>query len=254
MSYTKSLDWAGQHLERLRNSIQDFLKTDPYVLVTKDDPRTRDKVICVTVQRSLPDEWPFMIGDCLHNQRFALDHLAWTLVHANTSTPSNERRIQFPIFDSAPEYQRAGIARIVEASIAVQTAIETLQPYHGWHTPEPHPLLLFNELINVHKHRHLLAAGSVMAGSRCEILQDPLRRLRLYAGMNRGAFEDGQEIFRYGVSPPGPAPEIKIDYKTSFDVAFSQVGPARGAPVIQVLEGVDSYIRNTVFPQLEPFT
>jgi len=252
MDHRSSLDWADMHLERLKTAFQAFLHLNPFEVVSEYDAQTSDEVVRVRVKRSQPPEWLHIIGDCLHNHRVALDHLVWSLVLKHTPVPLKPKRILFPIYDDRGDYVSRGANAVAEASGIVQAAVESLQPYHGWHTPEPHPLFLLNEMEIVHKHRHLLAAGSVLTGTQIRIHGDPGGRLHFHSNVRYGAFEDGVELARYHVVPPGPEPKVEFDYRVTFDIAFAEKGPARGTPVGQTLERIRDHIRNVVFPKLEP--
>ena len=113
-------------------------------------------------------QWSAMVGDCVHNLRSALDHLAWQLVRlSGTDRPPNN--INFPIYDHRPGTRRTWwnpwsrryamrIARYVKPDMV--TVIESVQPYHG---QDPlRRLHWIGEINNFDKHRDIIAvAGSV---------------------------------------------------------------------------------------------
>lgn len=84
-----------------------------------------------------------MVGDCVHNMRAALDHIAYQLVSNYTKSLSDSqvKSIEFPIINNPDDFSRTtkkgepaygtGLAKVQHADPAAQTLIEAMQPYNG---------------------------------------------------------------------------------------------------------------------------
>lgn len=95
-------------------------------------------------------------GDCIHNLRSALDHLAYQLVVLNKRTPGN--KTFFPIHDRPP---RTGVKHlwrkrplVRDVSVKAYRLIESVQPYKRGNIGGR--LAELRDLDNIDKHRHLL--------------------------------------------------------------------------------------------------
>jgi hypothetical protein len=113
-------------------------------------------------------QWSAMVGDCVHNLRSALDHLAWQLVRLS-GTDKPQPNFNFPIYDHRPgtrkgwwpwsrKFPAMRIARYIKPEMF--GLIDGLQPYHGTESGER--LRLIGEINNFDKHRDIIVvAGSV---------------------------------------------------------------------------------------------
>ncbi len=105
----------------------------------------------------LDPDTELILGDCVHNLRSALDHLAYQLVVLNKRTP--DRRSNFPIFDHPHRKRRKCWLRRVPLLVPgispqANQIIENIQPYQKGDIG--HRLAELRELDNIDKHRHLL--------------------------------------------------------------------------------------------------
>jgi hypothetical protein len=73
---------AQEHLEALNAEIDEFRKVDAYTVTFEPSDDRRQVAVKLVVLRNLPPEWGILIGDCIHNLRGALDHLAFALPRA----------------------------------------------------------------------------------------------------------------------------------------------------------------------------
>jgi hypothetical protein len=107
-SWSVKVDRARVHLESLRQQVKGFMSSAPYVL------RTETEAPGVTayrlrVARQFPTSMISTIGDVLHNQRSALEHLAYGMAAAcqgGTLPPSREGDPSFPICKTADDFER----------------------------------------------------------------------------------------------------------------------------------------------------
>ena len=133
-----------------------------FVLDDEPDPETGRYPFRVFGVPSFDSKWRTIIGDCLHNLRSALDHLAYQLVKLDGKDPN--KHTYFPIRDTP--LNEKGIAKATQLRPAVArpdilAAVEAVQPYKMF--PEPggflySPLWILHRLDIIDKHRLLLAA------------------------------------------------------------------------------------------------
>ena len=160
--------WAKQHSETLEAEYESyFTEPKPYRLVVQPDRKFTEYTFRIRIRRSIPDHWPFVIGDIVHNLRSCLDNLAFNLA----GSPASERRarnVQFPILRPGRKSGRAEFYKSAKKMLPgvdddAVTIIEGVQPYHGLRGARPpagtlapwppYPLSVLNRMSNVDKHR-----------------------------------------------------------------------------------------------------
>lgn len=94
---------AREHLETFQSDVTSYAASDPYRIVRKFEDHIPEKSGRPGLTwRAKVDAPPSLLlaviaGDCLHNLRSALDHLAWALVLENGGEPSDTNpKTQFP--------------------------------------------------------------------------------------------------------------------------------------------------------------
>jgi len=102
------------------------------------------------------------MGDCIHNLRCALDHIAYALVLANNGEPTI--RTMFPIYDLPHVYSEQVKTRLAGVAEKPAAFINSVQPYHRGHLHPNHtgtmPWVL-DKLENIDKHRRLALLGVI---------------------------------------------------------------------------------------------
>ena len=89
------------------------------------------------------------VGDCAHNLRSVLDHIAWELVSCSGQTPSTAT--QFPLKAIRPQQ----LSITPDPGIAAMEIVDQFQPYQSG---GPHAVLALLHLLDIiDKHRELLA-------------------------------------------------------------------------------------------------
>jgi len=113
MSFYLKLDRAYEHSKALEDEATGWIKAKPYGIVDEPDPETTPDWVSarhhhrrfrVTRVDPVPDRFSILIGDCVHNLRSALDHLALALArrHTPSMTADEIRGSEFPIFGDRP--------------------------------------------------------------------------------------------------------------------------------------------------------
>jgi hypothetical protein len=233
---------AGEHLEALDEEITDFLATRPYAVRFEVDEQTGQQVAQIKVSGEPPAiRWGLMIGDCVHNMRSALDHLAWELSGAKPP-----RKTEFPIFHNRQEFEsrkpRGGLYKIRGIKDPrARTLIKSVQPcYSERGRVKAHPLYALRQLSNTDKHKVLHLSVGVISGASYwsgESGEDFVDSLRF------GTFDDNAEIARFRLRPGEPDPEVGVDLQFTFDIAFEQGGPGAGWPVTGGLRRIRECVR-----------
>jgi hypothetical protein len=185
----------------------------------------------------MPARWGLLLGDALHNVRCALDHMAWHLVAIGGSPPTkieDQRRVGFPIYDTASGFAKSVRPRIPGVSPAQQAIIERHQPHHRGKGVGTHPLALLQDLNNTDKHRELRTLVAAQGENfRFDLIapigSQPDRVEIAPPFKDGGIFELGTEITRaYGrfvdgemtvafVGDIGIALDNGLDPKSTFD-------------------------------------
>ena len=196
---------------------------------------------------TLPPEFTTVVGDCLHNQRSALDHLAWQLVLRDGGVP-DRRRTQFPILLKEPSEGVKVAGGVSEGT--VERLVE-LQPF-TWakrgtsqESAELSPLAVLRRLNNVDKHRGLLVGIAVLAGASWSIAQDhDVRFVR--TGSDR-SLRDGAEFGEFKLeSPDSTVHDVRFDFEVRLEEEPEAGLSARFDLVKWALRGSLSYIENAV--------
>jgi hypothetical protein len=245
---------AQQHLEALDQDVSRFLARDPYGV--ESELNEEGEVFRARVREEPPDEWGIAIGECVHNIRTALDHLAWQLCirHAGHGLA----RTEFPIFRDPSVYSRvsrgkptrgSGLEKIRGVEPDAQAIIERLQPYHAGENVERHPLWVLQELSNINKHQVLHFTGAVLADTTYSLTGSITGQFR--DEILFGPFEHGAEIARFWFSS-ALNPDVRVHAKFGLHVAFAD-GPAHGAVVVPTLRDIIGFVRLRAVGHLERF-
>lgn len=262
MDHRAKLEWARRHLDTFDGEINAWLKQGPFTTRVEVDRKAKRIRILVDAHLPMPGHWSLMVGDIVHNMRSSLDHLTYELSMRGTTLPnkSEVRQIQFPICVKHGEYwglkkddgQRA--RRIKFVSPAAQAEIDGLQPYHRVNSAESHLLAVLGGLSNVDKHRHILVTAVLGAVPRFSVkgLGGPLSEKASITNITR-SLEQGAVLTVIQFADALPESDVRVDPYLAGNVAFDEKGPGRGALVWNTLEGTHDFIRDDVFPKLEPF-
>lgn len=251
------LDRAREHLRLLDEEIQTFLRSEPrpYGGVREIDPVDGSHVWRFKVYRTPPPRLGVLVGDVVHNQRAALDHLIWQLALTSTSRPRSS--IQFPIYRSRTPSSRGehafdphGIKQMGGVPPAAQSIIEAKQPYHA-PNPEHTPIWLLHTLDIEDKHRIIPVVDAVLPQGIYalpgEVFDDPGT-----VPFQGGTLNDGTELLRVS-RQMGARIQEHGEPRFAFNIALSGKGPASTYPVWEILSNIDRAIREDVFHPLAPF-
>jgi hypothetical protein len=144
--------WADFHLQSAEKRLRDWINSNPYTMIEKDNA-DRTKHFFIVTRRASPEEIALTVADFVNCLRASLDQLAWNLVNSFPSTiPSDERaanKVAFPICrnDQAYREKRALFHPSIHA------ALDSLQPNDRANAIHTHHLWQLDKLWNLDKHR-----------------------------------------------------------------------------------------------------
>lgn len=229
-----------------------FMQQYPYRIRTKAKGLNEVLQVIAVGPYDPPEDWPFLIGDTLHNMRVALDYLAYHVVTKH-STTADKRKIAFPIFDNPDDFAETTRLTLRGIPSDVSDAFEGLQPYAGINRPGSEFLLLLAEFENVHKHRHMLAAYPGLTSIVFNVLNDPDGTVSIHGvALPQGPLVDDTVVARMSFSEPVNR-EAKVDSRATFHVVFDKTVSGRGLNALKTLKDTRNHIRDVVFPAFRNF-
>ena len=240
---------AEHHLEAIQAEVASFVAPNPVQFVSDYDAARQQIVIKPSPALfERRDHWSVVIGDCVHNLRSALDHLAHQLVILGGGVPRSGRGgTAFPILDSAVGPNGGPRQVRVEGGVApaVQARIEALQPYVRSDPVDDDPLWVLSELDNMDKHRELATTVTAMEGFSLGIVS--MRDLDVAfenVGFS-GSFDPKTELARLEATVTGPNPEMQMKATGPIHVALD-ASVKVSQPLIPTLEALRDEVVDVV--------
>lgn len=213
------------HLQELQRDFESRVDQRQYIFLPEKQNDGMEYLYRAEHPPSVDPEWSDMIGDCVHNFRSALDHIAWQLVIANGGTPGRET--SFPILSAPPSKTLKIAGGIGPAALKV---IEAVQPYNG--TDAGEHLKLLSDLDIFDKHREILVAvANVRSASTNADLGNPLLDGRMT--FTRQPIEHGTIVARIRYDTPLAEPDPNLILRPY--MTFGPGGRWDGEIVIGVL-------------------
>lgn len=198
-------------------------------------------------------DWSPIIGDCLHNLRSALDHLAYQLArNPNTHT-------SFPIHSNPPRgpWYRGHKVRLPNISGGIENDVrrilDAVQPYNRRDLNRG--LDLLRDLDDIDKHRIILVAVAVNKNA-LGTYWGPLEETPQGHFVFPGKALKHHEVFavvKYTRPQPEPDPNLKFLPHVAFDRARSIPNSIRGDEVTGVLNDLAILVENDVLPRFKRF-
>jgi hypothetical protein len=257
------LAWATRHLDMLTAELAEVTQTLSHRLQLEVDYARSGYAVTVQDLPPVPGHWALLLGDCVHNARSALDHLAVQLVaqESHDDPASIGGSTQFPMTDDARQFRRRTqgmrsdvVERLQQLQLAraydprvwgsapqglMRPVGETLRIPHEI----PIGLYLVTELDNVDKHRVIHAAWYACAWHRGTDLALPAE-VRLTNQSYQGRpLAEGMEIGFIGVEPhpvPFGVSQEELRAKYPLQVVLSEDATKIGADtwfdVVEVTE------------------
>jgi hypothetical protein len=233
---------AGQFADQLRQAIDDYRFSDAFYVEQSADQHQGTIDFTLRVKTPPPlDEWSLLLGDCVHNLRAALDHLAWQL----DSKPDSGTA--FPIRLQAPnDWPPACVARMDPEA---QVIIDAVQPHWeelAGRVPMRHPLAAIHALDIDDKHKVLIGTAEALAGDSIIGIPFEASIEHVLPAPFADASQMGRMRFPGGVVTP-------VEFRADFQVVLTEE-PWVHADVMWMLEEVlMKWIPDVVINPLLPY-
>jgi hypothetical protein len=237
------LSRAEQHIDDLEAAIIAFHRTNPYPIITEDDPQTGKRIARVGDEiATIPSTIPLILGDAVHAIRSSLDHFAY----AADPAQAGKTKTAFPIWRNETVPARKELKSLLgrqigRASEPLKKALLALEPYQGGHGEK---LWLIDQLDIIDKHRLLVTIGisyeslgfDAAAGLRglADWTKDlPVTMLYLKPA-SRYPVQPGTKLFIADASSFDEHEQLQF----TFNVAFGEPQVLEGQPLVPTLRGL----------------
>ena len=247
--YLLKLDRAAAHLDALDAATQRFIEKHCRSSIELDAD-AGEYVLRAHISSQPPPDLSILAGDCAHNLRAALDHIAFQLAERHRNGPLPEslaKTVEFPVYTTKTAYRDQAPRKIKLLHPKAQELVKAMQPYQGgdWDL-----LGFIHELDRIDKHRKLnlnitgskeitATAGFVQAGG-FTISQPP------------GPIEDEADLLRWPIAPGDPDQQPEPKGHATFEVIVSE-GPYERWWLVPQLRAAENLIRTKVLPPLLPY-
>ena len=246
---------ALEHLMMLDTAVAAYLDSDPVRIVREVDERYPDRVVLsLALEHEPPIGLSVFIGDCVHNLRAALDHLAWQLVLASGGIPREGRGgTQFPIVVGRREATTKPMVSVAGGvTPEVLVVINAVQPFHR-RDSESHPLATLNRLSNTDKHRTLLLSTAQSVRTQA-FLSTADGSARVGGQFHPGVVRAGDPIAAFEFPPERALdPDLIVEARGDNFVGLAEATDVGNRPITEVLEEALQYVERQVVGRLAPF-
>ncbi len=251
------LERANEHYAELNAEIRTYLASEPYVVVRQEHPDWEgsgdDYVSFVLrLREEAPIRLGVVLGDCAHNLRSSLDHLAWQLVVAAGNEPKGgPGGTQFPIVEAIPKKVVAIVGGVDPKALLV---IDSHQPYHLGDDAPLHSLSVIRTISNTDKHQNLLLASAYVFNASANLVDRTTGQV-LSNPVDKGFLYDDAVIGWYKRTPDGllSQPDTVIDGTGSATVSLRDLPEYEYVPVQLPIENAIAFVGETLVPKLRPF-
>jgi len=244
-------DRAKKHIAELQAEIGTFLKSNPYVVSTKRNPKTRQLIYYIASVQPTPRIISVIIGDVLQCLRSTLDHLAYQLLLVG-GPGFDERKVRFPVGRDRQSYESERGRVVPSLRQDAKDAIDAVEPYGGG---KGALLWTLHNLNNIDKHRTILTAGAqvrsvdlgyTMLQMARQIpgnpIPDDLEWHAWFRPANTGfPLKAGYVLL---TSAPDAEPDEKQQFR--FEVAFAESEVATGQPIGETLHEMTNLVNRIV--------
>ncbi|SRR5713101_3613824 len=213
------IDWAKKHIANLDAQRVAFLETNPYYGVPKFNAETNCIEYILQSLPEIPDVFPLILGDAVHNLRSALDYLACELVRSANVTPDH---VYFPISNGVEQYKASSGGKTQGIPKAAKDEIDKMRPYRGGNNG----LWALHELDIIDKHRLLPTVSRTIGHWSVELSTTATS----YTFALSPILEEGHII---GSIPGNHEPDKRMS--VTADISFGEPDVIKGRPMIETL-------------------
>jgi hypothetical protein len=212
---------ANEHLDVFRCESEAWMSSNPYSVRVEPQIAAGHNRYRLQLREKSPDALPLIAGDCFHNARSALDHVAWQLAGADPMDTTT----QFPIFADEAKFisARRQYERIPTRPLAL---VKYLQPYRR-EKPLDDALWILYAFDNADKHKVIsLCAGVADESTPAPTVRGPPHHRTVWdLKVFGGPYEDDAVLaevtaFAYPWAGGPPSTEVYVDLKLVFSIAL----------------------------------
>jgi hypothetical protein len=246
------LIWATDHLRRLDAAMAPIRAAyrDPSISIKREQGGQIRNYSIGNVP-SVPREVSFIVGDCVHNFRSALDNLIVTASmdsYPGGLSKTQKKACAFPLSHAKEAFrEKRSHGAIACLPKRAQAAIQRIQPYKA-DDPLRHPLRILSRLSNLDKHEAVPVIGwaSPTLG-RVIGTPDPHPVITPLTE----SLESNTDFLRVTVVPNYA--HMNVELFLSFHVSLQSPTEARGRDAWYWLNDIRENIVSQVIPALAPF-
>jgi hypothetical protein len=228
------LERAKQHIEDFVAQADSFYKKISPRFFVQDNTKTHERALCVDIDTTVPDHFPLIIGDAIHNLRSALDHLTWEIV--KPLNPPRPDEVYFPFCREAKSFEAILTKRQIKlASKEIVDKFRELKPYPGGND------LLYglHKLDIADKHQLIVPVRSLVGFDRLD-LSDlspgfPIIENRAFTNIDK---DNRLAVWRYDPSVPFVQPKKGADIEVTIQIMFRKEQPLGGHSVVASLRSL----------------
>jgi len=244
---TDKIDRAKQYFGELQNTVDSFIKDNPFVLGTKIKPDSGRLVYYLTKVNNVPTNIPLIIGDIFNNLRSSLDYLIYDLYIKNGGSEKESNHLYFPISDNFELYEKEKISKTKGIREDTIKLIDSVKPYKEGNLN----LWILKKLNNLDKHRllitvgsayHSMDIGSVITDKFNKSFPDfkvPEMKLFIKPEDNLFPLKVGDELFE---DEQYAKPNPNIQFK--FNLVLNEIGVIEGESVIELVKKLIIEVEN----------
>ena len=256
------VDRANKLLIDFQSEFNRFFRPPyPFEIIPEDNSEKGERTYYLRVHKRIPSEFAAFIGDIAHNLRSTLDHLAWHLVKTSPVTPkADDRKIYFPIFEDASDYEKGKLRKIQGMTSAAIHAIDDIKPYGRLDKNNPiagigNLALYWLNHINIQDKHCLLIpawaaapAHSITKSRRAEWAESLQKAFGsetadVMVGSlidSNTPLEDGSKLCTL------PIADVDDDMKFRFQIAFGEPASVRGKEILSTLNNMHRTVKEIV--------
>jgi len=251
------MDLKVWRAERHRQTLDDMLKviTDGhlYTFVPKIKPDGLKHVYYAVDPPAIPDSFVAVLGDCIHNLRSPLDHLACQLARLQGD---DSDRAAFPVFKQRYCIGKNGTKQpCLDVNIRpdIRKVLNRIQPYSR--TPIGRRLALLHDLDIRDKHRAMLVVAAAARGTTMKLIEGGRSTGAQYRGRVTRVVHKPLEDAKPCVTFTYPTPQLKVDphLKVAVQVVFGNGGPAPGRGILAVVDDLIRLVKRDLIPMFMDF-
>lgn len=244
-----SLQGPRLKLQRAKHHIEDFVaqaealyNTDGRWFSIEHDAYRRQRTLIAKINTAVPDHFPLIIGDAIHNLRSALDHLTWDILRPFNPAPD---KVQFPFCRKAESFESVLKNRQVKvAGEEIAQKFRDLKPY-----PDGNDLLYGLHLLDIaDKHELIVPVRSRLGFDRLDIRDlDPSGPEFVIENTAYDLLKDNRlAIWEYDPRIPWRDPKNPKEIKMGIQVVFQTGQPFAGRSVPAVLRDMAILVRQII--------